>query len=292
MALPPDPRQPRTWKAWVPSLLLLLLLLPAVLCVEVYLHRRLGGSGSVLELTRPPGHLDSVQIRFLDSASRQDIAALALQLTDPRNPLGLPDAERVEAREHLARMAQLADRHLWEMERFVGLLDGITLQRHQELLKDQHGTMRMQWARPEVVASLVQQRYGGLDPDAAPTEEVPKGWAPDADPEAYGLFTATFTGENVDRVSDIFLITQVQNLTVLHMETPTTGEDPVRAARLVQSVARIQEIVPQLRQEWINLYHRFVMPYPDRAASVPIGPRRPDLSYVGLAAALRQAGSR
>lgn len=280
----------RGWKSWLPSLLLLLLVLPLLFWAEISFYNRLSGAGSALELTRPPDYLDSVQLKFLDSASRHDMVGLAFQIVDPANPLGLSEDERRQAREGVARLSRLADEDLWEMHRMVGSLDEDTLRRHRQHLQDEFGTMRMQWARPEVVASILQQRYGHLR-DAAAPEEMPAGWTPEADPKVHERWRGSFTGGAVDRVTDVFLVAQVQNLVVFENEGSTLEKDPVRATRFVQSVNRILELAPRLRQEWIDLYHHFVMDHPDRVSAVPLMPRMPDLPFDEFAASLRKAAA-
>lgn len=277
-----------SWRAWVPSLFLLLGVLPLVFWAEVSFHERLGGAGSAVELSRPADYLDAVQIRYVEGASRQNIADVAQRLLDPANPFGVSQSERAQAREHLARISGLLDENLWQLHQLVSALDEATVRRHQERLGDELGTLRTNAVPPEVLAAQMQQRYGLLDLGRVPVETRPADWTPGSDPQAHRRWQASFAGVGGQHSGDQFLAIQVQNLLALHLEAPTPSEDPVRAARLVRSVGAVQALGPQLRQEWINLYHRFVMPYPERAAQVPLQGRQDDLGYEEFADLMRR----
>lgn len=277
-----------SWRAWIPSLVLMLVVLPLVLWAEVSFHQRLGGAGSAVELARPADYLDAVQVRYVEGASRTNIADVAGRLMDPANPFGLSGAERDQAREHLARLSQLLDENTWQLHQLVSAVDESTLLRHQQQLLDALGNLRTNAVPPEVLATQMQQRYGLLDLERVPLEGRPAGWTPQADPEAHRRWQASFASVGGQHSGDQFLAIQVQHLLSLHLEAPTASEDPVRAARLVRAVDALQTVGPQLRQEWINLYHRFVMPYPERAAQVPLQGQQQDLGYEELTDLVRR----
>lgn len=285
-----DRGAPRTdsWRAWIPSLFLLLGVLPLVFWAEGAFHQRLGGAGSAVELARPADYLDAVQVRYVEGASRYDIAAIAERLTDPANPFGVSESERAQAREHLVRFSALLDENLWQLHQLVSALDDVTVRRHQERLGDHLGTLRTNAIPPEVLATRMQERYGVLDLGRVPVETRPADGTPQSDPEVRRRWQASFAGVGGAHSGDQFLAIQVQNVLALHLETAPPSEDPERAARLVRSVNAVQALGPQLRQEWINLYHRFVMPYPERAAQVPLRGRHHDLGYEEFADVLRR----
>lgn len=277
--------------SWGIPLVLLLVVLPLLLWAEVSFDRRLGGSASLVELSKPRGYVDATLEKKLNDVSRLSIVEVAGLFVDPGNPLDLSPEERRAAQKHLVLLASLADQLLWQMHRMVGSASPETLREHRALLGDQTRVLRMQGARVDLLEGMLSGRYGAAAVQAAREAgaEKPEGWLPTADPQRQALWVQVFGDPNQDLPSDMFLPQQVRNLAVLQLEQRA---DPADLPTFLSSILAFMDLEVRMREEWMLLYRLFILPDRRRVQIAPIGPRRPDLSFDQMAEGLREAARR